>query len=354
MPRFSAFVLAVGVVTAVLGNSPLSGDTQEATPATADAVPPQPPTQPRNGPGSSEVLFDEVVSREQTAPDHFQTDSWLFVPSNPLPGSPAVAEPFPLVIFIHGSGAREPDLYLAWIEHLARRGAVVLYPEYQGADTDERVYPQNLFDVVRRALKTLEREDVAIDESRVAVIGHSLGGVLAVDYAARAAAVGLPVPTAVMGVAPECSASATAMTCLEGDASTIAPTTRLLLVAEERDVETVWLAVEHLWSEISAVPLENRDIVTLTTDTHGRPPLLTTHGQADATTTDARDAMAPDAFDWYGTWKWLDALMGCAFDGEWCEYALGNTPEQRFLGTWSDGVPVTEAGVTDDPMQRSP
>jgi hypothetical protein len=57
--------------------------------------------------------------------------------------------------------------------------------------------------------------------------------------------------------------------------------------------------------------------------------------------------MAPDAYDWYGPWKWLDALMGCAFDGEWCEYALGNTPEQRSMGTWSDGTPVEEAVVTD-------
>jgi hypothetical protein len=43
------------------------------------------------------------------------------------------------------------------------------------------------------------------------------------------------------------------------------------------------------------------------------------------------------------------SLMGCAFDGEWCEYALGNTSEQRFMGTLSDGVPVAEALVTDDP-----
>jgi hypothetical protein len=41
--------------------------------------------------------------------------------------------------------------------------------------------------------------------------------------------------------------------------------------------------------------------------------------------------------------------MGCAFDGEWCDYALGNTREQRYMGEWSDGVPVTEAVVTDDP-----
>jgi hypothetical protein len=33
--------------------------------------------------------------------------------------------------------------------------------------------------------------------------------------------------------------------------------------------------------------------------------------------------------------------------------ALGNTPEQRFMGTWSDGVPVTEAVVTDDPVAHA-
>ena len=60
-----------------------------------------------------------------------------------------------------------------------------------------------------------------------------------------------------------------------------------------------------------------------------------------------------DALDWYGTWKLLDALMACSFDGTWCEYALGNTPEQRFMGVWSDGVPVIELNVTDDPGRRS-
>ena len=100
-----------------------------------------------------------------------------------------------------------------------------------------------------------------------------------------------------------------------------------------------------MWSGLGTVPLENRDIVTLLTDGHGKPSLLAVHLQALAD----HDLDKPDAFDWYGTWKWLDALMGCAFDGKWCEYALGNTPEQRFLGTWSDGVPVTEAEVTDAP-----
>jgi len=85
--------------------------------------------------------------------------------------------------------------------------------------------------------------------------------------------------------------------------------------------------------------------VQLVTDGHARPALAAVHTQALAN----QVPYPPDALDWYGTWKWLDALMSCAFDGKWCEVALGNTPEQRFMGVWSDGVPVTEAVITDDP-----
>ena len=50
--------------------------------------------------------------------------------------------------------------------------------------------------------------------------------------------------------------------------------------------------------------------------------------------------MGTNALDWYGYWKFLDALCDAAFTGKNREYALGNTPQQRFMGTWSDGVPV--------------
>ena len=56
--------------------------------------------------------------------------------------------------------------------------------------------------------------------------------------------------------------------------------------------------------------------------------------------------------DWYGTWKFFDALTDCSFDDTGCDAALGNTPEQRFMGIWSDGTPVTEAEITDDPLRR--
>ncbi len=52
-----------------------------------------------------------------------------------------------------------------------------------------------------------------------------------------------------------------------------------------------------------------------------------------------------DALDYYGLWKPFDGLCDAAFSGKNREYALGNTPEQRFMGKWSDGVPVKELQV---------
>jgi len=56
-----------------------------------------------------------------------------------------------------------------------------------------------------------------------------------------------------------------------------------------------------------------------------------------------------DALDFFGTWKLLDGLTDAAFFGKNKNYALGNTPEQRYMGIWSDGVPVRELIVTDHP-----
>jgi len=343
MRRRNTPILALVLAALVGGAVPLLGGAQGATQATTPVANPQRPTQPSSGPGSTEALFGGVTVIEQIPPGQPQTDYWLFVPTDPLTESAAGTTPFPLVIFGHGSGGGFPSPYLDWIEHLVRRGAVVLLPEYQSASPEEAEYRHTLQDDVRGGLETLEREGVPVDVTQVAVVGLSLGGALAVDYAAGAAAAGLPVPTAVMGIAPSCLTGA--LTCLGADLSAIPAATRLLLVTEADDPDpTAPAAVARLWEGLDAVPLENRDIVTLATDGHGKPSLLAVHTQALAGGADK-----PDAFDWYGTWKWLDALMGCAFAGDWCEYALGNTPEQRFMGTWSDGVPVAEAIVSDDP-----
>ena len=43
--------------------------------------------------------------------------------------------------------------------------------------------------------------------------------------------------------------------------------------------------------------------------------------------------------------KLMDALMDCVREGENCNIAFGDTPEQRSLGRWSDGTAVREMEV---------
>lgn len=77
----------------------------------------------------------------------------------------------------------------------------------------------------------------------------------------------------------------------------------------------------------------------MASDIHGRPPIVADHATAYEEV---------DATDWCGIWTHADALLACTFGGEWCEYALANTPKQQFMGEWSDGVPVAELEVGDD------
>ena len=310
MPQLRVPLFALALLVATTAAMPASGGAQEAAPAASPTTKPQPPTQPTTGPGSSEALFGGVTTIEQTPAGQSQADSWLFVPTDPLPGTTSVGEPFPLVIFIGGAGASNADAYLAWIEHLVQRGAVVIFPLYeQGPSEGDTAWQQKLLDDVRGALETLEQEGIPVDPTRVAVVGHSVGAEMALVYAASAAAAGLPVPTAVMSIVPGCHAFEAG--CLGVDLGAIPATTRLLLVTEGRAFYPSG-QVERIWAELGSVPLDNRDLVRLVTDRHARPGLFAVHLQALA----GDVSYLPDAYDWYGTWKWLDALMSCAFDGE--------------------------------------
>ena len=166
MRRFWPSVFALSLTIAIAGAAPIAGRAQET---------PKRPTQATSGPGSSEALFEGVTRIERPDPDQPATDYWLFVPSDPLPGAAAPDGPFPLVVFVPGGGLGEPEPYLAWIEHLVRRGAVVLFPEWQDTTTDdeEAAFRLNLLEDVGNALDTLDQEGVPIDSARVAVVGHS-------------------------------------------------------------------------------------------------------------------------------------------------------------------------------------
>jgi len=330
-------LLALSLVAAALGGVATTVANQESRVAA-------PPEQPVSGPGGRDASFQDVVA-EQVGSD--ATGYWIFAPGDVSPK----VKPLPLVLFFHGFSAVDPVVYRAWIDHIVRRGAVVVYPNYQTLELNELnpdTYVPNALAAVEDAVDRLTRPRYPrVDLNNVAAVGHSVGGMLTANYAAVAGPLGLPVPLAIMPVQPGgcrgCDGAATGVPVAKLE---LVPATTLSLVVVGSDDTVVGeIGARVIWAGTGQIPDARRDYVEINSDDHGDPALSADHFQASS------DDMGGevDALDWYGTWKLFDALMACAFDGELCATALGDTPEQRFMGTWSDGVPVEPMRITDGP-----
>ncbi len=254
------------------------------------------------------------------------------------------------MIFLHGFMAVDPSFYGEWIEHITQGGAIVVFPFYQTINPftlRPNEYLDNTNTAIADALVELAQPGHAtVDLSRVAVVGHSAGGVLAVNYAATAAQNGLPVPSVIMPVEPGgCKDCTSGMGSSFGmpleDLSNLDPTTRAIVIAGDADTTVGTEPAKKIWESMTSLLPGNRDYILIRSDDHGRPELRANHlmpltGGIVGTV---------NALDWYGPWKLFDGLIDCAFDGIACDQALGGTPFQTFMGDWSDGTPVKPALV---------
>src|SRR5690606_2091936 len=110
----------------------------------------------------------------------------------------------PVVVFGHGRGATNPDIYGAWIIHIVRRGYTVIFPRYQAdSRASPRTFTRYALDATSRALETLSQSGhVQRDARGLAFVGHSMGGLVVANLATRAARGELPPPLALMSVEP--------------------------------------------------------------------------------------------------------------------------------------------------------
>ncbi len=96
--------------------------------------------------------------------------------------------PHPVVLFVHGYPGNERNLDLA--QAVRRAGYHALYFNYRGSwGSGGEFSLSNGIDDVAAAVAWLRREDIAaqyrIDSSRIAVVGHSVGGFLSSQAVAR-------------------------------------------------------------------------------------------------------------------------------------------------------------------------
>lgn len=308
----------------------------------------RPPGQPKTGPGGADYAHAKV---RMTRLGRGGTGVWVFEPAQP---SPKTA---PVVIFLHGWASWKPVAYRRWLDHIARRGNIVIYPRYQASlVTMPTKMTHNATIAVHDALNELRKTGhVRPDETKVAVVGHSLGAVIAANIAATAKRIGLPPPRAVMCIQPGdpplarfVKKAGIPLPSILGDYSKIPAGTLMLVIVSDRDRVVGDLTAKTIWKRIRHLPAKDRAFISLMSDEHGSPKLRARHICAIAPTKGSiieRIRDGTDALDYYGTWRLLDALTDAAFYGTNRKYALGNTPEQRYMGKWSDGTPVKELRI---------
>lgn len=295
--------------------------------------PPTPPLQPPDGPGGSNYTHRGV---RQSRYGYGAKGFWIFEPTDPTPASA------PLIVFNHGWSAIFPFYYKAWIEHLVKRGNIVVYPRYQlGFIIGTRYATHNAIDAVKKAIDLLQDgSHVTPDLDNFAIVGHSLGGGITAEMAVLALEEGLPVPRAVMPVQPFVRPDT-----MMKDFQNMPATTFLLVVVGEDDNIVGNYSGKLIFTTATEVPFEQKDFIIQRTDRYGAPSLVADHIAPICIPNDS----SVNAMDFYSTWKLFDALTDYAFYGINKEYCLGNTPEQRFMGYWSDGMAVKELTVTDTP-----
>lgn len=305
------------------------------------------PTQPTNGPGSSVYAHGSVTATNYASDEQ---GFWLFEPSAPVPDSADV------VVLLHGLGDVNPKLYGAWIKHLTRKGNVVIYPKYQNNQltTPENTFNDNTGIAIRKALDTLQLPGhVKPRLANLAAVGHSYGGVLAPNMVIQHATYNLPAFKALFSV----EGAIIAAQVMLPSYNTMPSDVKMLVMVGSDDIVVGSAFGRELMDSTIHVGTQFKNHITLYADNTGTPTMAASHseplaidndydsGEMNLLSTIGAATSTVDAVDYYCFWKLLDALLDCAFRNQNCNVAFGDTPEQRFMGQWSNGTAVKELVV---------
>jgi len=243
-----------------------------------------PPLQPASGPGGKQYVHTSVTKNRYGKGGE---EYWIFEPASPKPRTA------PVIIFLHGWGGMNPLYYGAWLDHLVKRGNIVVYPRYQSSLlTSIKDFTPNTLAAVKDAIRRLKagRGHVTPDFSKFATVGHSLGGLLAANIAALASESNLPRVRAVMSVEPGITEAPINVPL--ADLNKIPADTLLLAVAGDQDSLVRDTDAKRIYYESTRVSAQNKDFITLVSDSHGQPTLQASHRAPTAL-----DEFSPGAID---------------------------------------------------------
>ena len=303
----------------------------EVVPSSQLAPAPKPPPQPALGPGGASAPSAACTVTQRAVWWNDDLTYWVFEPASPAPARA------PVVVFDHGWMGNDPVHYAHWLDHLCRRGNIVIVPKYQNLLTLPIFFLPNAVWSVHDALGFLATPGHVQPqlELGMVVVGHSAGGIVAIDMADTWQANALPFPRALFAVEPGITPlapltgldqipPATPVTCLVGNEDTVVGRTACDVVFQR------------------ATQVRGKRYVWAFSDDHGTPGLVADHFAPSELTG------YTDVLDFLLLWKIADAMRDCAFLGTSCNV------DPTTLGSWSDGDPMVPATMTFDQARPYP
>ena len=368
MFRRTAVPIATGLLLAVLTAGPSAAISS--------------PAQPKAGPGAALDPSGTVVKRAIGKPGDV---TYVFHMAA------APEKPRSVVVLLHAWGASNPVIYGAWIENLARRGHLVLFPGFQEVG---KTKPAEAVDragaLLKSALAELASDPQAKpDPEQTFYLGHSAGTGVAASLAARAKDLGIPAPRLIFALMPGGIAKdeeskgirladlsgipeGTNLVAMSGDQNNLAAdrlSRRILkeasTVAAGRKLFMRSASDDHGFPALTATlaspagPMEGYSSDTIKLPTVEEPPKVDAKGRRVRPPPAPRVAWSADAqlsgeqrillqqlqrnpvdtLDWLAYWRVFDMLIATTQSGADL-VGLRQDPAFLDMGRWSDGWPV--------------
>ena len=293
--------------------------------------------QPEDGPGGKDYAYSRTLATGYGYGEGEQR-YWIIEPDR------AGDKPMSVVLFMHGMGLTHHSAYRSWINHLVRRGNIVIYPSYHtGGIVDPTTFTKHAAQAVRKALTQCDgKRHRLADTDRFTMVGHSLGGTIIANLAARPKHFGLPKPGALMLLQPGDTRADKGLGALfpslTEDHRTIPQGTLMLIVDVENDYFVSPKAGQRIYDNALQIDAADKRRLLLRTDDHSEPAIIADHMLPMAWTTDQASRGRVNAYD-FALWRWFDAMQAAA-QGDDAQRDLVFGKAALDAGHWSDGTAV--------------
>jgi pimeloyl-ACP methyl ester carboxylesterase len=317
-----------------------------------------PPSQPASGPGGSNYSYAtvSVTGPFNDGPGcpgvscNAGTEYYIFQPATPRPTTP-----LPVILFLHGFSAEDPNDYADWIGHIVRKGFTLVWTNWDnGGTAGGDVAISNEITAFQTSLARIRKDTsyvpAAVDAwgvVRAALAGHSGGAFTGFRVAALSwdKTNGIPPIRAIAAMNPGQG------NLLDYDISGLHASTFAAIVVGSDESTCEQYVGAKLYDQLPMIPKTAKAFLEAWTDNHGSPGLSAIHNFPLT----YPPTYPVDAMDYNISYKISVALFQCAFYLNSCAAATINGTTETSMGNWSDGVPVTPlTHFTTDPLTTFP